>query len=97
MAVFDTLSGLGLSGCASERGRAVTSPGMQAANPSSNSGIIWARKDGQRMSGNAALFEQGQRDKQSCELSASQTGTLDFSVFSACMDEKGYYRRDLAT
>jgi hypothetical protein len=95
--ILISLTVIGLSGCASERGRTGTSSGMQTANPLSNSGIIWARKDGRRMSGNATLFEQGQRDKQSCELTASQTGILDFSIFSTCMDEKGYYRRDLAT
>jgi len=65
--------------------------GAQASN------IIWARKDGQRMSGNPALFQQGNQDKSLCEQRASQTGALDFSVFSACMEEKGYYRRDLAS
>jgi hypothetical protein len=61
-----------------------------------NGNVAWARKDGRRMASNPALYEMGMRDKHSCEARASQGGALDFNVFSACMDEKGYYRRDLA-
>jgi len=56
--------------------------------------IIWARKDGQRMSGDAALLQQGVRDKGLCEVEASKLGALDFNFFSLCMDKRGYYRRD---
>jgi hypothetical protein len=81
-----------LSGCV-EHDR-TTPPAAANAPPQ---GVTWARKDGQRMSGNPALFQQGNQDKSLCEQRASQTGALDFSVFSACMEEKGYYRRDLAS
>lgn len=84
-----------LSGCLSQHGAATGSAGGQTLAPQTNSSIIWARKDGQRMAGNPVLYEQGQSDKSQCEGRASQSGTLDFAVFSACMDEKGYYRRDL--
>jgi hypothetical protein len=59
-------------------------------------GIEWARKDGQRMSGNPALLEKGIRDKASCSELASRGDAVDFDTFSACMDRNGYYRRDLA-
>jgi hypothetical protein len=83
-----------LAGCIGHQ-QTPTPPVVAQANPPP--GITWARKDGQRMSGNPALFKQGNEDKSLCEQRASQTGTLDFTVFSDCMDEKGYYRRDLAS
>jgi hypothetical protein len=58
-------------------------------------GIEWARKDGQRMSGNPALLEKGLRDKASCSELASHGDAVDFDTFSSCMDRYGYYRRDL--
>jgi hypothetical protein len=67
----------------------MTMHGWTAAQASN---IIWARKDGQRMTGNPALFQQGNQDKSLCEQRASQTGTIDMAAFNACTDEKGYYR-----
>jgi len=56
----------------------------------SSEDILWARKDGQRMSGNPVLFERGSRDKQACEAEASASGALDFPIFASCMDRAGY-------
>ena len=52
--------------------------------------ILWARKDGRRMSGNPELFQRGTQDKQTCEAEASASGSLDFPVFASCMDRAGY-------
>jgi hypothetical protein len=84
-----------LAGCVSHQQTPAPPVVAQASPPPQ--GVTWARKDGQRMSGNPTLYQQGNEDKSQCEQRASQSGTLDFTVFSACMDEKGYYRRDLAS
>lgn len=56
----------------------------------SSEDILWARKDGRRMSGNPELFQRGTQDKQTCEAEASTSGSLDFPVFASCMDRAGY-------
>lgn len=81
---------LALSGCVSSPPARPPAPmaGLQPGTPADE--ILWARKDGLRMSGNPALFEQGTQDKQRCAAEASLSGALNFPQFAACMDAAGY-------
>lgn len=65
-------------------------PTPAAIQPAPASDILWARKDGQRMSTNPELYQQGLVDKQYCEQEASTTGQLDFKAFASCMNRSGY-------
>lgn len=59
---------------------------------------IWARADGQRMSGNAGLMRQGQADLQQCRALASvdgRDGQYDLKILNGCMESRGYVERDL--
>jgi hypothetical protein len=69
------LTVVALAGCVSQSAHAPASPGIE-----------WARKDGQRMSGNPALLEKGITDKATCNSIALHGDAFDFNAFSACMD-----------
>ncbi len=59
---------------------------------------VWARADGQRMSGNAALMRQGQADLTQCRALASvdgREGQYDLRILNGCMTSRGYVERDV--
>lgn len=54
---------------------------------------VWARIDGQRMSGNPALLKRGQTDLAECRVqSAASPGAqvYDLAALSECMGRRGY-------
>lgn len=81
-----------LAGCsATDRS---SRPVAVAAAPSAPS-YVWARNDGQRMSGNPELLAQGRADQEQCRVSATSGGALNQSAFVSCMQARGYNRRDV--
>ena len=88
-AVFVAL-GLAVSGCVSSQPQRVI-----GASPSNK---VWARADGQRMSGNPALMRQGQADLTQCRALAAvegREGQYDLRVLNGCMTARGYVERDV--
>lgn len=73
------------------------------AKPPSTIGVqpsnkIWARADGQRMSGNPGLMRQGQADLTQCRALASvggKDGHYDLKILNGCMTSRGYVERDI--
>ena len=57
---------------------------------------IWARTDGQRMAGNAALYKKGQTDLRECREQAAtgEPNKYMIDVLNACMTQRGYEERD---
>jgi hypothetical protein len=80
---------IGLAACVPATTSTRPAAPVTAVAPSTED-ILWARKDGRRMSGNPELFQQGTLDKQACEAEASAGGTLDFPTFASCMNRSGY-------
>ncbi|MBX9739945.1 MAG: hypothetical protein K2X62_07735 [Beijerinckiaceae bacterium] len=66
-------------------------PRAAAAAPQN---YVWARNDGQRMSGNPQLMAKGQADKTRCEGGATTAAGFDMQAFIRCMEASGYSRRD---
>ena len=81
---------LGLSGCISPSPSRPPTPVASLQPSAPGDDILWARKDGRRMSGDPVLYQQGLDDKQRCALEASPSGALDFPVFASCMNVAGY-------
>ncbi len=85
-----------VAGCSGPVGRnAPFGPSARAQpNTPSHSAYVWARNDGQRMSNNPALLRQGQKDQAACREEAGRiSGVLNQSVFSHCMQKRGYSAR----
>ena len=56
-------------------------------------GYVWARNDGQRMSGNPELLSKGHADQERCRRVATAAGALDQAAFIRCMEASGYSHR----
>jgi len=54
---------------------------------------VWARNDGQRMSGNPALLRHGQKDQAACRDEAYSGSALNRNAFAYCMQKRGYSTR----
>ena len=89
------LAALALAACAGRIDR--SNPLAYAAQPvpfaPAQSSYVWARNDGQRMSGNPALLRQGQKDQAQCRDQANSGDASKSNVFAQCMQRRGYFQR----
>ncbi len=80
-----------LAGCGSR-----TAPGFGTRAPivsGQSDNKVWARLDGQRMSGNPTLLQQGKSDLAECRNVSEvgvRSGKYDLQALSECMSRRGY-------
>ncbi|MDB5569467.1 MAG: hypothetical protein JWN93_650 [Hyphomicrobiales bacterium] len=82
---------LALSACGSRSVPTFRTSAPAATGQADNK--VWARNDGQRMSGNPALLQQGKSDLAECRTLSEvgvRSGKYDLQALSECMGRRGY-------
>jgi hypothetical protein len=97
-------AGVWLSACSSSQNVSTLDSGpapMQpegppsAGVPSAGSKLAWARTDGQLISGSPELTAQARQDIAVCEAASPPVLSANGIVGEPCMEERGYYAREL--
>ena len=82
-----------LSGCNTRGPAPAPMAAAPAPSPTGADNKVWARVDGQRMSGNPALTRQGQADLAECRQQAAVSPgatVYQLRILNECMDRRGY-------